>query len=142
MRVAKSGIQIAAENVEKLKQWLDANKHALPAFPCGILNKSAIARSAGLDRQVFVTNPAAKALLAEYGNLPNRPYQSTKQGSEGRELLRQKDSEISRLRELVAKRELELAELRKKAKAAEVLKAMHEMMLETMRHVKPPPSTP
>lgn len=135
----KSGRQIAAENIEILSQWLQQHETELPRLADGTLNKSAIARKAGLDRQIFTTNPKAKALLEQYGVLSNRPHRPANLGAEASELLRQKDKEIWRLRELLAKRELELTRLREEVQAARKLRAMHEVMVETMRHVKPMP---
>lgn len=133
----KNGQQIGAENVAKLATWLEANKDRLPVWKDGTLNKSAIAREAGLDRQIFTTNPAAAAMLARYGVPSSRPHlHGDVQASEMR---RQKDAEISRLRDLLAKRELELGKLRQEVQAARQLRAMHETMVETMKHVKPPP---
>ena len=136
----KNGQQIAKENAEKLGAWLEENKAALPTLPDGTLNKSVIARSAGLDRQIFVSNPAAKALLGQYGAPSSRPHLPG--DAQASELRRQKDAEISRLRDLLAKRELELSKLRQEMQVARKYKAMHETMVETMRHVKPPPDEP
>ena len=136
----KSGQQIAAENVETLNQWLKQHETELPRLADGTLNKSAVARSAGLDRQIFTTNPKAKALLEQYGVLSNRPHRPANLGAEASELLRQKDMENSRLRDLLAKRELELTRLRQEVQVARKFRAMHEVMVETMRHVKPMPN--
>lgn len=133
----KNGQQIAKENVSILAVWLEANKMALPTLPDGSLNKSAIARMAGLDRQIFVSNPAAKELLLQYGTVTTQPAREGV-ASVGVELLRKKDAEISRLRDLVAKREVELSALRKEVQSARQLTALHETMVETMRYVKFP----
>ncbi len=135
----KSGQQIAAANVETLSKWLAAHAAELPRLPDGTLNKSGIARAAGLDRQIFVTNPKAKALLAEHGKPSHQPHRPPQLETAVSELLRHKDDEISRLRQLLARRELELAKLRQEVQAARKLQAMHELTCETMRHVKPPP---
>jgi hypothetical protein len=133
----RNGQQIGRENVAKLTTWLEANKDQLPVLKDGTLNKSRIAREAGLDRQIFTTNPAAAEVLARYGAPSNRPHLSD--DVQASEMRRQKDAEISRLRDLLAKRELELSKLRQEVQAARQLRAMHETMVETMRHVKPPP---
>ena len=137
----KSGQQIAAENVETLGKWLEEHKIELPRLADGTLNKSSIARSAGLDRQIFTTNPKAKALLEKYGIISNRPKRPTNLGEEVSELFHQKDKEISRLRDLLAKRELELSKLRQEVQVARKFRAMHEVMVETMRHVKSMPES-
>jgi hypothetical protein len=136
--VKKNGQQIARENVAILSAWLEGHKSDLPTLPDGSLNKSAIARGAGLDKQIFVSNPAAKALLQQYGSLATAARQD-RPTSVGAALLRKKDVEIARLQALVAKRELELSNLRKEIREARQLRAMHETMIETMRHVKPLP---
>jgi len=133
----KNGQQIGRENVAKLTTWLEANKGQLPVLKDGTLNKSRIAREAGLDRQIFTTNPAAAEVLARYGAPSSRPHPSD--DVQASEMRRQKDAEISRLRDLLAKRELELSKLRQEVQAARQLRAMHETMVETMRHVKPLP---
>ena len=134
----RNGQQIAKENVATLSAWLAAHKTELPMLPDGALNKSAIARAAGLDKQIFVSNPAAKALLQQYGSVATgtrRDYLTSARV----ELLKKKDVEIARLQALVAKREIELGNLRKEVREARQLRAMHETMIETMRHVKPLP---
>jgi uncharacterized phage protein gp47/JayE len=135
----KSGQQIAKENVETLRLWLESHSESLPRFSDGTLNKSAIARLAGLDRQIFTTNPAAKELLAKYGAPSSRPRTPSDASTEMREMMRKKDDEIARLRQLVAKREVELDRLRKESASAKQFKAMHDVIVETMRHVKNPP---
>lgn len=141
MRIGKSGPQIATENAAILRSYLEANRDTLPVLADGMLNKSAIARAAGLDRQIFTTNPAAKALLSEFGTVAAQTRAAPMAGPLG-DLLRQKDAEISRLRDLVAKREVELSALRAEARTARQLKAIHDTMIETMRHVKPLPQPP
>jgi hypothetical protein len=135
----KNGQEIAAENAETLRKWLAAHAAELPYLADGTLNKSAIARAAGLDRQIFVSNPKAKALLAEYGRPSHQPHRPQHLATAAVEILHQKDTEISRLRDLLAQRELELTKLRQEVQAARKLKAMHDVMVETMRHVKQSP---
>lgn len=134
----KSGQQIAKENVAKLEGWLNANKGKLPVLNDGTLNKSKIARDAGLDRQIFRDNPAAIDLLKQFG-VPSKQPHLHSGDPQAAEMRRQKDAEISRLRDLLAKRELELSKLRQEVQAARQLKAMHDAMVDTMKHVKPPP---
>jgi hypothetical protein len=63
---SKSGGAIGAENVERLKSYLDALERESRPLPMrgGEPNRSAIALACGFDRQVLYKNPAAKALLA------------------------------------------------------------------------------
>lgn len=65
IRLRKSGIQVAQEHVDALIDFLEAHAHEpLPRF--GVeLNKTAIARECGFDRQVFRTNPRCRALVEE-----------------------------------------------------------------------------
>ena len=133
----KSGQQIAKDNVAKLSHYLELNKEHLPAFADGTLNKSAIARAAGLDRQIFTTNPEAQRVLKLYGLPSNRPHVVS--NLEENELRRKKDAEISRLRALLSSRELELSKLRQEVQILRQYKAINETMVDTMRHVKPPP---
>ena len=136
----KSGKQLAKEHAEKLAVWMQANKDALPTLPSGELNQSAIARGAGLDRQIFTNNPVAQKLLEQYGGAPagtpRRPDPTTQEESEVR---RRQAAEVSRLRDQVAARELELSRLRREVRLLRQHKEMHDMMVETMRHIKPPP---
>lgn len=64
-RLRKSGIQIAQEHVDALIDFLEAHANEpLPRFGLE-LNKTAIARECGFDRQVFRTNPRCRALIEE-----------------------------------------------------------------------------
>lgn len=64
-RPRKSGIQAAQEHVDALIDFLESHAdEPLPRF--GVeLNKTAIARQCGFDRQVFRTNPRCRALIEE-----------------------------------------------------------------------------
>jgi len=59
----KSGKEIGAENVEKLRDYF-ASIEAVPAR-AGKAHVSAIAEAVGLDRQVFYKNPTARQLLED-----------------------------------------------------------------------------
>ena len=61
--MSKSGKEIGAENVEKLRDYF-ASIDAVPAR-AGKAHVSAIAEAVGLDRQVFYKNPAARQLLED-----------------------------------------------------------------------------
>jgi Family of unknown function (DUF6262) len=62
---SKSGGAIGAENVDRLKSYLDALERESRPLPMrgGEPNRSAVALACGFDRQVLYKNPAAKALL-------------------------------------------------------------------------------
>lgn len=65
VRLQKSGIQVAQEHVDALIDFLEAHANEpLPRFGLE-LNKTAIARECGFDRQVFRTNPRCRALIEE-----------------------------------------------------------------------------
>ena len=59
----KSGQQVGADNVNKLKAYLDGVE-AVPARG-GKVNVTAIAEACGFDRGVLYQNPTAKKMLAE-----------------------------------------------------------------------------
>lgn len=63
--MTKSGTEIGAENVERLKAYLDGLAGAGEPLPmrAGRPNMSAIALACGFDRQVLYKNPAAVALI-------------------------------------------------------------------------------
>jgi signal recognition particle subunit SEC65 len=65
MTAQKSGSEIGAENVGRLKNYLDSLRQEGRKLPerGGKANISAIALACGFDRQVFYQNPAAKRLL-------------------------------------------------------------------------------
>lgn len=141
--INKSGKQLAKEHAETLGAWMLANKDALPTLPSGALNQSAIARAAGLDRQIFTSNPVAQRLLEQYGGVPSGPLRRTDPGAqEESEVRRRQAAEVSRLRDLVAARELELSKLRREVLLLRQHKKMHDMMVDTMQHIKPPPPQP
>jgi hypothetical protein len=62
---SKSGNAIGAENVARLKAYLEAVEGDSRGLPVrgGEANRSAIALACGFDRQVLYKNPLAKALL-------------------------------------------------------------------------------
>ena len=67
MSDAKSGNEIGAENVERLREYLASLQQEGRKLPerGGKANLSAIALACGFDRQVLYKNPAAKRLLDE-----------------------------------------------------------------------------
>ncbi|ACB81381.1 hypothetical protein Mpop_3230 [Methylorubrum populi BJ001] len=68
----KSGPALGAENVEKLRAYLDdLRKRGLP-LPSrgGEINLSAIALACGFNRQVFYVNEGARSLLADAAARP------------------------------------------------------------------------
>jgi hypothetical protein len=62
---SKSGSALGAENVGRLKTYLDDLKAESRPLPmrAGEPNRSAIALACGFDRQVLYKNPAAASLL-------------------------------------------------------------------------------
>lgn len=137
----KSGKVVAKENLVKLSSFLEANQGALPRLRDGTLNKSAIARLAGLDRQMFRDNPGALPLLHQYGSTNGQARASVGPGVSAveAEARRKLSAEVSDLRHKVAARELELTKLRSEVLALRRHKALHDAMVESLRHIKPPP---
>lgn len=139
MPTNKSSQEVGREYVAQLRRWFEANKDLSSyTWPDGTLNKGGIATAAGVPRGVLQANEQAQALLAEFGT-PHRRDLRPATSVEDRETLRRKDAEISRLLGVVADRELELSKLRRKAAEADQLRAIHDAMIETMRHVKASP---
>lgn len=66
MAESKSGGALGAENVERLKKYLEALELEGRPLPMrgGEVNRSAIALACEFDRQVLYKNPAAKRLLS------------------------------------------------------------------------------
>lgn len=66
MAESKSGSAIGADNVERLKNYLEALEREGRPLPMrgGEPNRSAIALACEFDRQVLYKNPAASALLS------------------------------------------------------------------------------
>ena len=136
-----SGRVKGAENVAKLKAYLEANKDHLPQFD-GKLNKARIAKEAGVDRQVFSNNPSAISLLAEYGDGSTGPrLPAVVSDSQAMEKIQRLEAQVSKFRDLAAKREVELAKRRRESAQNEAKLRVFEAMMETMRNVPLPPSS-
>ena len=134
-----NGQQLGQQNVEKLRRYLEANAGSLPSFN-GKLNKSRIAKDAGLDRQVFENNPSAAELLAQYGDASRQarlPAVAT--DAQAAEKIRRLEAEVSKFRDLAAKRAVELEKRRKEAVENSTQLRVFETMMETMRN---PPRLP
>lgn len=136
-----SGRAKGAENVARLKAYLEANKDRLPQFD-GKLNKARIAKEAGVDRQVFSNNPAAISLLAEYGDGSTGPrISAVVSDSQAMEKIQRLEAQVSKFRDLAAKREVELAKRRRESAQNEAKLRVFETMMETMRNVPMPPQS-
>jgi hypothetical protein len=136
-----SGRQIGDQNVEKLRRYLEVNASKLPTFS-GKLNKSRIAKEAGLDRQVFENNPAAAALLAQYGDASrqSRLQSFATPDAEALEKIQRLEADVSKFRDLAAKRSVELEKRRKEAVEKDARLRVFETMMETMRNPPVPPT--
>ena len=62
--VNKSGIEVRRENVEKLKKYLDSTDQ-LPSHNNGQINKTAIAKAAGVPLSTLYQNPACAHLIKQ-----------------------------------------------------------------------------
>jgi hypothetical protein len=134
-----SGRAKGAENVAKLKAYLDANRDRLPRFD-GKLNKARIAKEAGVDRQIFINNPAAIGLLTEYGDASVEARIPTViSDAQAMEKIQRLEAQVSKFRDLAAKREVELAKRRRESAENETRLRVFEAMMETMRNVPMPP---
>ena len=133
-----NGQQVGQQNAEKLRRWLEANKDNLPMFN-GRLNKSRIAKEAGIDRQSLDDNPGCVALLALYGDAarqPRLPAIATTD-ADAMEKIRRLEMEVSKFRDLAAKQSVELGKRRKEAVEKDMQLRVFNTMMETMRN--PPP---
>ncbi|MDH0614127.1 MULTISPECIES: hypothetical protein [unclassified Agrobacterium] len=70
----KSGVEIAQEHVDSLIEYLERQKDKpLPRYGVD-LNKSAIAKECGFDRQVFRTNPRCSEILEKADEEDRKAY--------------------------------------------------------------------
>lgn len=110
----KSGVAVAEEHVQALEEYLRAHA-GLPLPRTGTeLNKSAIARACGFDRQVFRTNPRCAQLLAA-AEAADRPTGETalSKAQEARETITKSDREMLALEEQNVRLMVENAALRR-----------------------------
>lgn len=109
--MAKSGKQAGEENVEKLRDYLNA----IDAVPerSGKANISAIAEACGFQRQVLYKNPAAKDLLERAITAKGLKGISKEEGEKDQERVLL-DSKINRLEQNNAALNAEVYELRRK----------------------------
>jgi hypothetical protein len=131
--------QIGDQNASTLSTWFEANEARLAAefcYPDGVLKQSAIAKAAGVSKQIFTSNPVAKALLTKYGKPSTGIIRELESYGAADELMRKKDATISQLTDKVQKREIELLRLRKEVAALRQREAARQIMLETGKHVK------
>jgi hypothetical protein len=136
--------QIGDQHAAKLTDWFERNEGNLANFrhADGSLYQSRIASDAGVPKQIFTSNPLARALAGKYGAPVQRSENRSYATGDVAELLRKKDTEIMRLRDQLAKREIELDRLRRESVAFRQKEAARELMLCTMRRVSTPPLLP
>jgi hypothetical protein len=134
----KSGAMTGAENVARLKAYLDRLAAAGEPFPArgGRPNLSAVAVACGFDRQVLYKNPAAKALVdaavAGLGRTveidPAQPDEKPEPRSD------RKDRRIMQLEQQNASLMAENQSLRERLRK---LEQIEEVMVQTGRRVAP-----
>lgn len=116
--LTKSGRQIGAEHVEKLRSYLDEMRSKAARLPShgGKVDKSAVALSCGFDRQTLYNNAEAKALLEEAvvelgldGHSQQVPDNRT---AHLEQLMERRERRIQRLEEMLETRTAEVTELR------------------------------
>jgi hypothetical protein len=135
---ARSGRQIGAEHVEKLRSYLDELRSNATRLPSrgGKVDKSAIALACGFDRQTLYNNAEAKALLeqavedlgvdCQSGQVPNSRAAHLEQ------LMDRRDRRIQRLEEMLETRTAEVTELRRTNKSLLERLRQYEVMEEFM----------
>ena len=121
----KSGVAVAEEHFQALRAYLQANK-GVPLPRTGAeLNKSAIARACGFDRQVFRTNPrCAQLLAAADGADPKNGETAFSKAQEARETIAKSDREMLALEEQNVRLMVENAALRRELDRYRQLSAM------------------
>lgn len=141
----KSGKQVGAENLERLRAYLDnlaSEARALPVHRNGQVNRSAIALACGFDRQVLYKNEAAVGLLqASVEQLglatPNASSDATVAAQQV--AIDAKAQRIQRLESRLVTREAEVGELRAQVTELErklaSYRAIEEHMVQTGRRV-------
>jgi hypothetical protein len=133
MTESKSGSALGAENVERLKKYLEALEREGRPLPMrgGEPNRSAIALACGFDRQVLYKNPAAKALLdAAVEKLDTAPAEEDEPKPETKSDRR--DRRILSLEQQNAALRAENAGLREKLRR---LEQVEDIMVSTGRRV-------
>ncbi len=132
MSAPKSGSDIGAENVKRLRSYLERLQQEGGRLPerAGTANLSAIALSCGFDRQVLYKNPAAKRLLdAAIGHL-----ELAEAAGEEKPVLKsdRRDQRILTLEQQNASLRAENIGLREKLRR---LEQVEEIMIDTGRRV-------
>ena len=134
----KNGREIAKENADRLRAWVDAHASGVPYLADGRVNQSRLAAEAGLDRQVFRNNPVCRAILQELEGPRQEVPDPLVVSPDLQRLLEQKDKRISALTALVTKREAELDSLRRENQRLRATVAIEDHMTETFRRFPPP----
>ncbi len=129
----KNGREIAKENADRLRAWVDANASGVPYLADGRVNQSRLAAEAGLDRQVFRNNPVCRAILQELEGPRKEVPDPLVVSPDLQRLLEQKDKRIEALTTLVAKREAELDALRRENQRLLAAVAIEDHITETLR---------
>jgi hypothetical protein len=129
----KNGREIAKENADRLRAWVDAHASGIPYLADGRVNQSRLAADAGLDRQVFRNNPVCRAILQELEGRRKEVPDPLVVSPDLQRLLEQKDKRIEALTTLVAKREAELDALRWENQRLLAAVAIEDHITETLR---------
>lgn len=129
----KNGREIAKENADRLRAWVDAHVGGVPYLADGRVNQSRLAAEAGLDRQVFRNNPVCRAILQELEGPRKELPDPLVVSPDLQRLLEQKDKRIGALTTLVAKREAELDALRRENQRLRAAVAIEDHVTETLR---------
>lgn len=133
----KSGKQIGADNVERLRVYIDHLKSEEARLPSrnGKPDKSAIALAAGFSRLTLYNNPSAIALLAEAVEEVGLEGELSPGSAKAAHLQHQVDRRerrIQRLEELLATKAAENEALRKDKRELEEKLRQYSVMEEVM----------
>lgn len=145
-RQGKSGQQRGAENVERLRAYIDELRATGTLLPArnGRVDKSAVAVSCGFDRQTLYNNPEARACLEqaveEIGIVENSPSVSGR-AAHLEQVVGRRERRIQHLEERLqtcaAKKEGLLRENKELKERVRQYEIMEEIMTTTGRKYRP-----
>lgn len=137
---AKNGRQKGADNVERLRKYLERLKDSGVRLPAqnGGPDKSAIALAAGFNRQTLYNNPAASALLEDavrdIGLEGDTKVVADDKAAHMQRQMGKRDRRIQQLEEMLDARTAEVRELKEKLRQYSL---MEEIMTANGRRFRP-----
>jgi hypothetical protein len=129
----KSGAEIGAANVQRLKSYLDRLANSGSKLPSqnGKVNASAVALACGFDRAVLYQNPGARQMLRQAAARLGLDAQVASRKAVS---VDPRDQRILKLEQENANLKAEVFELRRNLRR---LQHVEEVMIETGRRVSP-----